>query len=230
MQLKDALELFRGKCGLEVGGPSRIFLTDGMIPIYPIIEELDGCNFSKETLWESGLEEGQTYKYGDNIGYQFICEAANLEEKILPNQYDFIISSNCLEHSANPLKVLIRFIMAVKSGGLILLVLPKKEVTFDHKRKVTTYTHLYEDYKNNMGEDDLTHLPEILELHDLSLDLPAGTLEQFKERSLKNHENRGLHQHVFDLPLLLTILKAFNLEKVYAGDIVSDYIIVGRKQ
>lgn len=230
MQLKDALELFRGKCGLEVGGPSRIFLKEGFVPIYPIVKELDGCNFSKETLWEHGLEEGQTYKYGDKIGYQFICEATNLEEKILPNQYDFIISSNCLEHSANPLKVLVRFVMAVKSGGLILLVLPKKEVTFDHKRKTTTYTHLYEDYKRDVGEDDLTHLPEILEFHDLSLDPPAGTLEQFKERSLKNYENRGLHHHVFDLPLLLTILKAFNLEKVYADDIVSDYIVVGRKK
>lgn len=230
MQLKDALELFRGKCGLEVGGPSRIFLKDGLIPIYPLVKELDGCNFSKETLWEHGLEEGQTYKYGDKVGYQFICEATNLEEKVLPNQYDFIISSNCLEHSTNPLKILVRFVMAVKSGGLILLILPKKEVTFDHKRKTTTYTHLYEDYKRDVGEDDLTHLPEILEFHDLSLDPPAGTLEQFKERSLKNYENRGLHHHVFDLPLLLTILKAFNLEKVYADDIVSDYIVVGRKK
>ena len=88
MQLKDALELFRGKCGLEVGGPSRIFLKEGLVPIYPIVKELDGCNFSKETLWEHGLEEGQTYKYGDKIGYQFICEATNLEEKILPNPLD----------------------------------------------------------------------------------------------------------------------------------------------
>ena len=230
MQLKDALELFRGKCGLEVGGPSRIFLKEGFVPIYPIVKELDGCNFSKETLWEHGLEEGQTYKYGDKIGYQFICEATNLEEKVLPNQYDFIISSNCLEHSTNPLKILVRFVMAVKSGGLILLILPKKEVTFDHKRKVTTYAHLYEDYKKDIGEDDLSHLPEILELHDLSLDPPAGTLEQFKERSLKNYDNRGLHHHVFDLPLLLTILKSLNLEKVYSDDIVSDYIVIGRKK
>jgi hypothetical protein len=57
---------------------------------------------------------------------------------------------------------------------------------------------MLEDYARDTGEDDLTHLPEILELHDLDLDRPAGSLQQFRERSLNNFSNRCRHQHVFD--------------------------------
>ena len=57
---------------------------------------------------------------------------------------------------------------------------------------------MFEDFKNGTGEDDLTHLPEILELHDLACDVGAGTFEQFRARSLENFSNRCLHHHVFD--------------------------------
>jgi hypothetical protein len=110
-----------------------------------------------------------------------------------------------------------------------MLVLPNKDVTFDHKRQVTPYRHLYEDYKNNVGENDLTHLNEILELHDLAMDPPAGNKEQFKARSLKNFENRGLHQHVFDDKLLKNIYDTMNIEILFNQCIGSDYVIVGRK-
>jgi len=49
-----------------------------------------------------------------------------------------------------------------------------------------------------VGEEDLTHVPEILELHDLSRDEGAGTREQFRQRCLANHVHRALHHHVFD--------------------------------
>jgi hypothetical protein len=56
---------------------------------------------------------------------------------------------------------------------------------------------MLEDYECDTQEDDLTHLPEILQLHDLSMDPPAGTAEEFRQRSLNNFENRCLHHHVF---------------------------------
>ena len=48
------------------------------------------------------------------------------------------------------------------------------------------------------GEDDLTHLPEILEHHDLTKDLAAGSVQEFHKRSMDNLSNRCLHHHVFD--------------------------------
>lgn len=224
------VKLFQNKKGLEVGGPSRIFQDNGVIPLYKHVGGLDGCNFAHQTLWESGLQEGLFYKYHESkeCGYQFICEATDLQSQIAID-YDFVISSNCLEHIANPLKAISQFSLVLKKPGFLLIVVPRKEVTFDHNRSITTYEHLYEDYINNVDEHDLTHLPEILELHDLSLDPPAGTKEQFKERSMDNFFNRGLHHHVFDEKLLKEVFTAFGIRILNTWNITSDYVILGKK-
>lgn len=226
--MEQIIELFKNKNGLEVGGLSRMFNEGAAIPLYPVINDLDGCNFSSKTLWEGGLKEGRNYNFFKNkFGYQYICEATEISHRMPVNKYDFIISSNCLEHIANPLKAISQFLSVLKIGGILLLALPKKEVTFDHKRAVTLYDHLYEDFEKDVKEDDLSHLEEILIYHDLALDPPAGNIHQFKERSLKNFENRGLHQHIFDDKLLLQIFNSFNMDTLFQKDIGSDYIIVG---
>lgn len=230
MELLEIVKCFQNKIGIEVGGPSRMFMHDGTLPIYDVIQNLDGCNFSEQTLWESGLSEGQTYVISDKIGHQYICEATALAKRIEPDTYDCVVSSNCLEHIANPLKALDNFLYIAKKGGLILIVVPNKEATFDHQRPVTDFDHICYDMVNNIHENDLTHLNEILRLHDLSLDPPAGTLEQFKKRSLNNYENRGLHHHVFDDVLLRTMFKFLNIEELSLNNIGSDYLILGRKK
>ena len=45
------------------------------------------------------------------------------------------------------------------------------------------------DFENKVQENDLTHVEEVLELHDLSRDPQAGTKEAFKIRCQKNFEN-----------------------------------------
>jgi len=52
----------------------------------------------------------------------------------------------------------------------MLLILPDKRFTFDHKRAVTTFNDLIDDFVRDIDETDLTHLDEILSLHDLSMD------------------------------------------------------------
>src|SRR5271165_5145609 len=117
-----------------------------------------------------------------------------------------------LEHTANPLKAISEWLRVLKPGGTLFLVLPHKDGTFDHRRPITTIQHLIEDFERETTEADLTHLPEILSLHDLAMDPPAGTLEQFKERSLKNLENRCLHHHVFDTELVVELVDHMGLQ------------------
>ena len=71
-----------------------------------------------------------------------------------------------------------------------------------------------DDLNHEIDETDLTHLTEILELHDLIMDSPAGTKEQFKNRSLNNYQNRCLHHHVFDFDLLENIYNHFDVEVI----------------
>ena len=58
----------------------------------------------------------------------------------------------------------------LKKNGKMILILPNKNACFDHLRPYTNIEHLIQDFTQNIGEDDLTHLDEILELHDLNMD------------------------------------------------------------
>jgi SAM-dependent methyltransferase len=210
----SVVSLFKGRKGIEIGGPSEEFSSG--LPIYPIVESLDGANFGGHTIWEGRLKAGkELYAYGQvKRGTQFIAEATHLA-KVPSAAYDFVLSSNCLEHVANPLKALIEWRRVLKPGGLLLLLLPVQDNNFDHRRPITSFDHLLSDYLNSTGEDDLTHLDEILKLHDLERDKLAGSLEQFRERSLRNVENRALHHHVFDGALSTKMLSFANFEVMY---------------
>jgi len=219
-------KLFENKCGIEIGGPSKFFKTT--INIYDKIKSLDGVNFSESTMWEKELTDGWNYRYdGKETGYQYISDAVYLSN-IESGKYDFVLSCNNLEHIANPMKALEEWIRVIKSNGIILLVLPNKVGNFDHNRKITRFEHLLDDYSNNVSEKDLTHLEEILKFHDLTLDPLAGDIENFKNRSLNNFQNRCLHHHVFDLPLLRSIFDYLNIVVCLEGKTTSDYIILGR--
>jgi SAM-dependent methyltransferase len=187
------------KEGLEIGGPSRIFGRTGELPIYRNMAGLDNCVFSTETVWEGKRAEGQTYLYerGKEKGFNFIREATDLHG-IADGAYDFVLSSHSLEHVANPIKALKEWMRVAKPLGVIIVILPDYRRTFDHRRSPTTVEHMVEDYERGTDERDVSHLAEILELHDLTLDPGAGTKENFRQRSLRSFENRCLHHHVFD--------------------------------
>jgi len=188
---------FYGKNGLEIGGPSSIFSPKSILPIYGIVKNLDNCNYCSETLWEGKISEGLTFNYhGNRLGYEFIREATDLEG-IKNESYDFVVSSHVLEHIANPLKALFEWKRVLKNGGVLLLVIPHKEVTFDHNRPITKLDHLIQNYENGIDEHDMSHLSEILSLHDLLMDPMSGTYDGFVARSMDNFKNRCLHHHVF---------------------------------
>lgn len=220
-----------GKSGLEIGGPSGVFKESGILPLYPIVANLDGCNFSGTTVWEGKIKEGMTYRYHKNKkkGYQFICDGVDL--RVIPSKtYDFVLSSHTIEHIANPFKAISEWLRVLKDDGILLLVVPHKDGTFDHNRTVTSLGHLIDDFEKNVKEDDLTHLPEILELHDLNLDPPAGDFESFKKRSINNYENRCLHHHVFNTELAVEVFNYFNLQIMSVNVALPHHIIIMGKK
>jgi SAM-dependent methyltransferase len=218
----------KGKRGIEIGGPSQLFKT--RLPVYHVVDGLDGVNFSNSTVWEGAIQSGNHFKYSRRkIGLQFISDATDLSQ-INSGAYDFLLSSNCLEHIANPIKALKEWRRVIKDGGVILLVLPNKESNFDHRRAVTTFDHLVDDFTKEVTERDLTHLDEILSQHDLSMDPPAGNLEEFRLRSLDNFTNRTLHHHVFDIALMKMILEYAGFEILNTSSTRSDFFALGLKK
>lgn len=227
-ELNKWQQYFKNKKGLEIGGPSGIFNVSGFLPIYNIANSIDGVNFSNKTVWEGNLAEGENYKYNNKIGYQYISEGNNLS-KIKSEAYDFVLSCNNLEHIANPIKAILEWKRILKNSGVLLLVLPNKEANFDHKRPYTTIEHLMSDYNNNIDEKDMTHLNEILQLHNLKRDPQSKSYENFVKRSNLNFENRCLHHHVFNQNLLKEIASFCNLKVLKQYTTYTDHFILLQK-
>ncbi|MBN2676307.1 MAG: class I SAM-dependent methyltransferase [Alphaproteobacteria bacterium] len=196
--------ILQGKKGLEIGGPSSLFKDSSILPIYAHLNHLDNCNFSQETIWSV---HAHTFAYHPTKppGKQWIHDATDLST-IKNESYDFLISSHVLEHIANPIKALYEWKRILRPNGSMVIILPHKEGTFDHLRPITSLDHMIEDYENNIQEDDLTHLDEILSLHDFIEHDIGENYESFMQRSLDNVNNRALHHHVFNTHSALKLI------------------------
>ena len=216
------------KTAFEIGGPSPN--TWGPLGLYDLVAKIDVTNFASNTLWESGLKDGSAFVWNNrSIGKQYIRDAVDLKD--IPDEYyDIVLSSHVIEHIANPFKALLEWIRILRPGGFLMIIAPWKERTFDHKRKVDRIEHLINDYNNRTTEADLTHLEEIISLHDFSRDPPAQHGEFLRARSQKNLENRGLHHHVYDEELLYYIYLCLDLTVKIQHTWGNSHLIIGQKK
>ncbi len=195
------------KIGVEIGGPS----STGDI-LYKNAKTIDNVIFSKNTIWSNHTDE---YNYYNNKkGKLIINDAVNISH-VQNERYDFVFSSHSLEHIANPLKAINEWLRIIKNNGYVIIIVPEKSRCFDHKRNYSKFSTLLSQYEKNVGEDDLSTLPEILSKHDLSLDLAAGNLGNFRKRSLDNFNNRCLHHYVYNDDLLMEICNYFKSKFIY---------------
>jgi SAM-dependent methyltransferase len=210
------------KLGVEIGGPS----PSGPV-IYQFANSIDNIIFSPHTIWS--IHTGDEYRYYyDKKGKLIINDTVNITN-VQDSVYDFCYSSHSLEHIANPLKAISEWLRILKPGGHILIVVPEKSLCFDHNREYSKFSTLLSQYEKNVGEDDLSTLPEILKNHDLSMDPPAGNLGDFTRRSLDNFNNRCLHHYVYSDELLMEICNYFKCEFVYNETIELDRWFIMKK-
>jgi SAM-dependent methyltransferase len=208
-----------GAKALELGGPSAVFGANGLMPVYSQLAELDMVDFAEHTLW-SDTQSSETLPSGKRI----IGEAANLST-IASGGYDAVLASHVIEHVANPLGALDEWKRVIKPDGLVVLVVPHRDGTFDHQRPLTTLDHLGEDQALGRGEDDLTHLEEILALHDLSRDPGAPDRETFVERCHANATTRGMHHHVFATRSVAELCRAADLELLHLKALLPFHVV-----
>jgi SAM-dependent methyltransferase len=203
---------FTGTCGLEIGGPSPTFCGNRLFPVYDRCRRIDNCNFSGQTIWSTtrGAERSCSF------AKQFMAEASDLTQ--IPDEtYDFVLASHVLEHVANPLRALEEWRRVLVPGGAMLVIVPDHRGTFDHRRAPTSFEHIVADFQNNTTEHDLSHLHEILALHDLALDPGAGSELQFRERCLNNAAIRALHHHVFVPEVLVRMFSMVQMRVLSLG-------------
>jgi len=206
----------QGARALEIGGPSAVFQGDGLLPAYPALASVDGVQWSRTTVWHGAMEEGRYEPDGNGVGGRlWILEAADIGA-IPDASYDAVLSSHVIEHIANPVRALREWRRVIRPGGHLLAVVPHKEGTFDHRRPTTPLNHMIDDERKRTGEDDLTHLDEILALHDLTRDPAAGDFDEFARLRRDNVHHRVIHHHTFTTRSLLELIDHIDLQIVAA--------------
>lgn len=219
----NPINYFKDLTALESGGPSEPFRNLG---VYQIVKSCDNINFTNE-VWLENKPAGHFVYHDKILGNNFWADATNLP-LFEDNSYDLLLSSDNLEHIANPLRALHEWKRLVKNNGYVFLILPRKESNFDHLRPYTEFEHILDDFKNNVTEHDMTHLDEILELHDLERDPWAKPFEWFKQRSLDNIKHRCLHHHVFNIDLIKLIFDYMNFETISITNTDNSYFALAR--
>ena len=153
--------------------------------------------------------------------------------------FDFVISSHCLEHCQNTLKMLNEWLRVLKPGGILFLILPHGDRTLDRHREKTTLQHHIDDLNNLTDEPDRSHIDEIM----------AGWSknENFEARKLRykrlwgadiwdwdfRFRNDVIHFHVWTQDEMVTILQYLGLQLVYVAETVPErsdsFLTVARK-
>ncbi len=76
--------------------------------------------------------------------------------------FDFVIISHVLEHLANPIKAVGEVFRVLRTGGRAIIAIPDMRYTFDKSRSLTSFAHLFEDYKNKVPESSDEHYLDFL--------------------------------------------------------------------
>ncbi len=110
----------------------------------------------------------------------------------LIHKFDASISSNILEHSFNPILLLLNFYFITKKEGYQYHAIPHYKYTYDMYRKPTLIEHMLDDFVNKTGAEDTTHNDDYTRLAIIKHGYPK-----------KFHTNYPvaypvIHFHVFD--------------------------------
>ena len=152
--------------------------------------------------------------------------------------YDFVFSSHALENHPNTFKVLLEWKRVLRPQGVLVLVLPHKERTFDHARAKTSLQHHIDDFEKGVGIEDETHLVEWERVVEERLELHPWTklAEARNADGSLNHqwmsEHGKVRHHVWDQDPVVRILQYLDFQIVLATEDCSDrsdsFMVVAR--
>ena len=192
---KEHLKKLKGRVGLEIGGPS--WLWRSIIPAYRLSKRIDNFNRANKTIFgqEHVEGKGQFRYFFLKTGDQYISDNGF---SIFPDScYDFVLMCEVLEHLANPIKLLVEIRRLIKPGGLLIVVVPNKQGTFDYARPYTPFSHLLDDFINDVSETDQTHFQEAKDLIHDHREPSYTTRAELADLVEDNENTRFLHHHVF---------------------------------
>jgi SAM-dependent methyltransferase len=144
-------------------------------------------------------------------------------EKVPNASQSFLIANHVLEHSDNPIQVLLNWSRVLKPGGILLLSIPKLEKSFDRGRELTSLKHIIDDYElvKNEKLDDFYQKNRVHYSEWINISLPNIALKHGEEyikpsaSTIKKqiddfHKNREeIHFHTFTKESFKELLSFF---------------------
>lgn len=110
----------------------------------------------------------------------------------LKNRFDCSISSNMIEHSPNPIFLLLNFFYITKNDGYQYHAVPHYKYTYDNFRTPTDLAHIVSDFDNMIPYDDVTHHEDYIQ----SAIVKNGWQKEFHKKYPVTYP--FIHFHVFD--------------------------------
>ena len=129
---------------------------------------------------------------------------------------NYVASSHLIEHAANPLAALQEWYRVLRHGGIIYMVVPHRQRTFDHPRELTPPAHMIDDYRDGVTQVDGTHIEDFVFGVDWLQYSPStlvGEIEtQQRERAntyraaIKEGKEINIHFHTFEPESMVELL------------------------
>ena len=106
---------------------------------------------------------------------------------------DFVVACHVLEHCEDPIAALGSWVRIVRSGGVVFLAVPNKDLTFDRHRPITRWDHVLRDWTDGPKWSRASHYREWVELVETTLREDA---QRRKARELME-THYSIHFHVW---------------------------------
>jgi len=134
-------------CGVEIGALWRKFPVPSHARVYYV-----------DRISDADLQAHYTEVTKPIVAPDVVADATHLP--FAPGTLDFVIASHVLEHLPLPLDALRHWHSVLRAGGALLLKIPDKRYTFDHRRERTPLQHLIEEQKHAEAFDKRAHFAE----------------------------------------------------------------------
>ena len=155
--------------------------------------------------WGPDVNESLFPELGEAPGFPKPDIVANLDMDRLSvlddESQDFVIASHVLEHLANPIAMLAEIHRVLREGGLLVLLLPDRHLTFDRERAPTPLPHLVDEFERDVRQVDDAHILDFLigtrgalgDTRELDMFVPELIADE-----LEHNRRRSVHAHVWD--------------------------------
>ena len=148
----DAVGAFRGQDAIEIGGPSEYFQAYDEFASLTLIDSPDA---KKVLRGGKRADEGETVTVftttGQEIQASFYARRAEALTGFGNESFGVVLAFHVLEHTVDPLRVLLEWDRVLKQGGLLFLILPFAPNTFDKHRHVSTSQRLHQLYHERIA-------------------------------------------------------------------------------